>query len=71
MPDLTKIYPGVTFKPKSEWDAGNEALNEGLTKLLVTLTNEKASIKQQRIERGLEAKFGKLPSKDLPNGSSL
>src|SRR5213596_4190380 len=65
-PDLTKIYPGVTFKPKSEWDAGNKGLNEGLTKLLVTLKNEKASIKQQRIERGMEAKFSKLPSKDLP-----
>ena len=34
VPDLTKIYPRVTFKPKSEWDAGNKGLNEGLTKLL-------------------------------------
>jgi len=69
VPDLTKIYPGVTFKPKSEWDAGNKGLNDGLTKLLLTLKNEKASIKQQRIERGMEAKFSKLPSKDLPKGS--
>jgi hypothetical protein len=69
VPDLTKIYPRVTLKPKSEWDAGNTGLNEGLTKLLMTLKNEKASIKQQRIERGMEAKFSKLPSKDLPNGS--
>jgi hypothetical protein len=66
VPDLTKIYPRVTFKPKSEWDAGNEGLNEGLTKLVVTLKNEKASIKQQRTERGMEAKFSKLTSKDLP-----
>ena len=66
LPDLTKIYPGVSFKPKSEWDAGNKGLNDGMTKLLMTLKNEKASIKQQRIERGMEAKFGKLPSKDLP-----
>jgi hypothetical protein len=71
VPDLTKIYPGVTFKPKSEWDTGNKGLNEGLTKLLVTLKNEKASIKQQRVERGMEAKFGKLPSKDLPKGVGL
>lgn len=71
VPDLTKIYPPVTFKPKSEWEAGNKALNEGMTKLLVTLKNEKASIKQQRIERGMEAKFGNLPSKDLPKGSAL
>ena len=71
VPDLTKIYPCVTFKPNSEWDAGNKGLNEGMTKLLVTLKNEKASIKQQRIEHGMEAKFGKLPSKDLPKGSGL
>ena len=69
VPDLTKIYPGVAFKPKSEWDAGNKGLNEGLTRLLMTLRNEKASIKQQRIEHGMEAKFSKLPSKDLPKGS--
>jgi hypothetical protein len=66
VPDLTKIYPRVAFKPKSEWDPGNKGLNEGLTKLLMTLKNEKASIKQQRIERGMEAEFSKLPSKDLP-----
>ena len=71
VPDLTKIYPRVAFKPKSEWDAGNKALNEGMTKLLVTLNNEKASIKQQRAEHGMEAKFGKLPSKDLPKGTAF
>jgi len=68
VPDLTKIYPSVAFKPKPEWEAGNKGLNEGLTKLLITLKNEKGSIKQQRIEHGMEAKFGKLPSKDLPKG---
>ena len=71
LPDLTKIYPRVAFKPKSEWDAGNRSLNDGLTKLLVTLKNDKASIRQQRIERGMDGKFGKLPNKDLPNGSRL
>ena len=71
VPDLTKIYPRVAFKPKSEWDAGNKTLNEGMTKLLVTLKNEKTSIRQQRIERGMEGKFGKLPSKELPKGSGL
>ena len=65
------VYPRVAFKPKSEWDAENKALNEGMTKLLLTLKNEKVSIKQQRIERGMEAKFSKLPSKDLPKGSAL
>ena len=71
VPDLTKIYPRVTFKPKSEWEAANKGLNEGLTKLLITLKNEKASIKQQRKEHGMEVKFGKLPNKDLPKGSAL
>jgi hypothetical protein len=71
VPDLTKIYPRVTFKPKSEWDAGNRGLNEGLNKLVMTLKNEKASVKQQRIAHGMEAKFGKLPNKDLPKGSGL
>ena len=69
VPDLTKIYPRVTFKPKSEWDGGNKGLNEGMTKLLTTLKEQKTSIKQQRIERGMEAKFSKLPSKELPKGS--
>jgi hypothetical protein len=69
VPDLTKIYPGVTFKPKSQWDAGNKGLNEGLTKLLMTLKEQEASITQQRIERGMETKFSKLPSKELPKGS--
>ena len=68
VPDLTKIYPNVTFKPRSEWHAGNEGLNEGLTKLVVTLKNEKASIRQQRIERGMEAKFSKLPNKAMLKG---
>ena len=71
MPDVTRIYPRVTFKPKSEWDAGNKGLNDGMTKLLEMLKNEKASIKQQRVARGLEAKFGKLTSKKLPRGSGL
>jgi len=71
LPDLTKIYPRVTFKPKSDWDAGNTGLNEGLTKLLTTLKKEKASIKQQRIEHGMDAKFRKLTSKELPKGLGL
>src|SRR6266853_235187 len=69
VPDLTKIYPRVTFKQKLEWDSRNKGLNEGLTKLLTSLKNDKTSIKQQRIERGTEARFSKLPSKELPKGS--
>lgn len=71
VPDLTKIYPRVAFKPKSEWDAGNKGLNEGLNQLLTMLKDQKASIKKQRTENGTEAKFSKLSSKDLPRGSGL
>src|SRR6266481_4902505 len=45
VPDLTKIYPRVTFKQKLEWDSRNKGLNEGLTKLLTSLKNDKTSIK--------------------------
>jgi hypothetical protein len=66
IPDLTKIYPKVVFKNKSAWDAGNKGLNEGLTKLVMTVKEQKATIKQQRVERGMEAKFSKLTSRELP-----
>ena len=49
VPDLTKIYPRVTFKPKSEWNAGNKGLNEGMTKLLMTLKKKRqASSSKER-----------------------
>jgi hypothetical protein len=70
IPDLNKIYPRVTFKNRSEWETGNKELNEGLGKLVQTLKEQKASIKQQRIERGVEGKFSKLTSKELPKESS-
>jgi hypothetical protein len=66
LPDLNKIYPRVIFKKKSEWQAGNTGLNEGLTKLLAMLKEQKADIKRQRTERGMDAKFSKLPNKPLP-----
>lgn len=69
LPDLNKIYPRVIFKKKSEWQAGNTGLSEGLTKLLTTLKEQKADIKRQRAERGMDAKFSKLPNKPLPNTS--
>jgi hypothetical protein len=69
LPDLNKIYPRVIFKNKSEWEAGNSSLNDGLTKLLATLKEQKADIKRQRAERGMDAKFSKLPNKPLPSAS--
>lgn len=70
IPDLNKIYPGVAFKKKSEWEAGNREINEGLSKLLVMLKDQKAVIKQQRIESGVEARFSKLTNKELTKGAS-
>ena len=70
IPHLNKIYPGLSFKKKSEWDAGNRELNDGLGKMLGMLRDQKARIKQQRIETGVEAKFSKLTSKELTKGSS-
>lgn len=66
LPDMNMIYPRVTFKNRSQWDTDNKGLNEGLGKLVDTLKVQKASIKQQRIENGMEAKFSKLSSKELP-----
>jgi hypothetical protein len=70
LPDMNKIYAGVIFKNRPEWDTDNKGLNEGLGKLLGMLKEQKASIKQQRIEHGMEAKFSKLPSKELPTQTS-
>jgi hypothetical protein len=66
VPDLEKIYPGVVFKPRSEWQADNASLNDGMTKLLEVLKDQKDSLKKTRAENGTEAKFSKLTSKDLP-----
>jgi hypothetical protein len=68
VPDLEKSYAGIAFKPKSEWEGGNKGLNEGLTKFLAMLKDQKASLKKQRTENGTEAKFSKLTSKELPGG---
>lgn len=66
VPDLEKLYPGVTFKPHAEWDEGNSSLNEGLTKFLEMLRKQKAALKKTRLENGTETKFSKLTSKELP-----
>ena len=66
-PDVESLYPGVVFKRQSEWTAGNESLNEGLTKFLSVLKEQKASLKKTRIENGTEAKFSKLSNKEFPD----
>ena len=70
IPDLNKIYPGLSFKKKSEWESGNRELNDGLSKMLEMMRGQKATIRQQRIETGVQARFSKLTSKELTKGSS-
>jgi hypothetical protein len=67
IPDLQAAYPGVTFKSKSEWGSANTNLADGMNELISMLKEKKDDIKRQRIERGMEEKFSKLPSKELPN----
>jgi hypothetical protein len=67
IPDLQAAYPGVTFKSKSEWQSVNTELADGMNQLISMLKEKKDEIKRQRAERGMEAKFSKLTSKDLPS----
>jgi hypothetical protein len=67
IPDLQAAYPGVTFKSKSEWGSANTNLADGMNELISMLKAKKDEIRRQRIERGMEEKFSKLPSKELPN----
>jgi hypothetical protein len=64
---MQAAYPGVTFKSKSEWESANTELADGMNQLISMLKEKKDDIKRQRIERGLEDKFSKLTSKELPS----
>jgi hypothetical protein len=66
IPDLQAAYPGVTFKSKSEWQSANTDLADGMNQLISMLKEKKDEIKRQRTERGMEEKFSKLTSKELP-----
>jgi hypothetical protein len=65
--ELQAAYPGVTFRNKSEWPSANTNLAGGMNQLISTLKEKKDDIKRQRIERGMEEKFSKLTSKELPS----
>jgi hypothetical protein len=67
IPDLQAAYPGVTFRSKSEWSSANTNLSDGMNELISMVKEKKDDIKRQRIERGMEEKFSKLTSKELPN----
>jgi len=67
IPDLQAAYPGVTFKNKGEWSSANTELADGMNQLVSMLKEKKDEIKRQRVERGLEEKFSKLTSKEVPS----
>jgi hypothetical protein len=67
IPDLQAAYPGVTFRNKSEWPAANSELADGMNQLISMLKEKKDDIKRQRIERGMDEKFSKLTTKELPS----
>lgn len=66
IPELETAYPGVTFKEKSEWEAANTQLADGMGQLLTMMKEKKEDIRRQRAEKGLEETFSKLTSKELP-----
>jgi hypothetical protein len=69
VPDLEAIYPGVTFKGSDEWESLNKSLADRMSELVTALGEKKDEFRRQRIELGIEEKFAKLKSKDLPSPS--
>jgi hypothetical protein len=67
IPDLQAAYPGVTFKNRNEWPSANAELADGMNQLISMLKEKKDDIKRQRIELGVDEKFSKLTSKELPS----
>jgi len=66
IPDLD-AYRAVALGKKSEWPSANADLADGMNQLISMLKEKKDDIKRQRIERGVEEKFSKLTSKELPS----
>ena len=68
VPDMRAIYPNVTFIAKARWNAQNAALNEGLGKMVASVSSQKDQIKQTRVQNGTEAQFSHLSNKPFPGG---
>jgi len=66
IPDLQAEYPGVMFKSKGQWESLNTELADGMNQLISMLKEKKEDIQRQRVERGMEEKFSRLTSKELP-----
>jgi hypothetical protein len=68
VPNMTALYPGIAFIPKSQWAQKNAELSSGLGKLTASLTDQKSRIAQQRAQNGTQARFAHLTSKPFPGG---
>jgi len=56
-PELDRLFPGVTFVEKSQWPLLNQEVAEGLNGLISYLSNNKESIKKQRIDNNADARY--------------
>jgi len=56
-PDLDRLFPGVVFIERSQWPLLNQQVAEGLDGLINYLSNNKASIQQQRKQNNVDARF--------------
>jgi hypothetical protein len=65
IPDLRATYPKVAFVDRSEWQAKNTELADGMGKLIAMLKEQKDDLNKQRLDRGITAKFSKITNKEL------
>ena len=58
-PDLTKLFPGVAFVESSQWQSLNNEVADGLDQLINYLSDNKETVKQQRKQKNMDARFCK------------
>lgn len=68
VPDMQRIYPGVTFTNPSQWRRENSTLNAGLGRFSASMTSQEDQVERQRAQNGTQARFSQLASKPFPGG---
>src|SRR5579863_4526693 len=68
VPDVRRVYPGVAFVPRSQWDELNARVSSGLGQLADQLTRQKSEIMESRAQNGTQARFANVTSKRFPGG---
>ncbi|MBV8489274.1 MAG: hypothetical protein JO199_02000 [Candidatus Eremiobacteraeota bacterium] len=66
VPNMHALYPGVPFKPSSEWKAIDRDLNGRMNDLVAWIETHDDSLRRQREENGAAARFGALANRNLP-----